>query len=618
AMGGITAAMQSKAQRLQQSRFTIALFGAFSAGKSSLANALLGERVLPVSPNPTTASINRIAPPDETYPHGTVIVRMKPSGYLLTEVNYSLRKLDLPGGSWQECLRSLDRIEGSQTTFAGQTHLVFLHAVRKGYAQMFGRLGTEFITGMEQFASYTTDESLACFVEWVELRYDCPLTRQGAILVDTPGADSINSRHTGVAFDYIKNADAILFVTYYNHAFSRADREFLLQLGRVKDALELDKMFFVINASDLAVDSQELAGVRQHVEANLLMHGVRNPQLYAISSRQALMDKLNASFPQMENSSFTEFEEALHAFTFGEMINQTELSVRLDLRRAKAALDERLQMAQESGEQKARDKAAIQAKTLLIREQLEQSLHFDQDKPGLSKELTELFYYIYQRFTFRFGELYGACFNSSTLREDVQDSKQALYAAWQELTERLSYTLSQEVLVATLRMEGFLNRKLREYEKRAIALISSSFAGYMEQADNTWTFPIPAVEENVPLTEADLRWLSRMYRNGRSFFEGGGREELRQALESKISPEVNNYLEKHRRLLEEFYVVKQAEASKKNQLQMLESLDEYALGLVSALALDTDIRGLEIKSKHLASRLFTLFEHSPDALDHSR
>ena len=37
-------AMRDKAERLRSSRFTIALFGAFSAGKSSLANALLGER----------------------------------------------------------------------------------------------------------------------------------------------------------------------------------------------------------------------------------------------------------------------------------------------------------------------------------------------------------------------------------------------------------------------------------------------------------------------------------------------------------------------------------------------------------------------------------------------
>lgn len=69
--------MLERAERLQANRFTVALFGAFSAGKSSFANALMGELVLPVSPNPTTAAINKIMPPTETHPHGTVRVVLK-------------------------------------------------------------------------------------------------------------------------------------------------------------------------------------------------------------------------------------------------------------------------------------------------------------------------------------------------------------------------------------------------------------------------------------------------------------------------------------------------------------------------------------------------------------
>lgn len=41
--------LAEKANRLGKQEFTIALFGAFSAGKSSFANAMLGEKVLPVS-----------------------------------------------------------------------------------------------------------------------------------------------------------------------------------------------------------------------------------------------------------------------------------------------------------------------------------------------------------------------------------------------------------------------------------------------------------------------------------------------------------------------------------------------------------------------------------------
>ena len=54
--------LAQKADRLENQSFTVALFGAFSAGKSSFANALIGDRLLPVSPNPTTAAINKIMP----------------------------------------------------------------------------------------------------------------------------------------------------------------------------------------------------------------------------------------------------------------------------------------------------------------------------------------------------------------------------------------------------------------------------------------------------------------------------------------------------------------------------------------------------------------------------
>ena len=57
--------LRKKAERLEGQEFTVALFGAFSAGKSSFSNALIGENILPVSPNPTTATINRIRPVSE-------------------------------------------------------------------------------------------------------------------------------------------------------------------------------------------------------------------------------------------------------------------------------------------------------------------------------------------------------------------------------------------------------------------------------------------------------------------------------------------------------------------------------------------------------------------------
>ncbi|WKB34700.1 dynamin family protein [Terrilactibacillus sp. S3-3] len=139
------------------------------------------------------------------------------------------------------------------------------------------------------------NEKIACLIESVTMYYDCPFTKQGNVLVDTPGASSIHARHTEVAFHYIKNADAdpILFLTYFNHAFSRSDREFLIQLGRVKDTFSLDKMFFVINAIDLAQTEQERKDVTAYVKAQLLTFGIRHPKLFGVSSKHALLERQN-------------------------------------------------------------------------------------------------------------------------------------------------------------------------------------------------------------------------------------------------------------------------------------------------------------------------------------
>src|SRR5699024_10638627 len=141
--------------------------------------------------------------------------------------------------------------------------------------------------------------------------YDCALTRQGITLVDTPGADSVNARHTNVAFDFIKHADAILYVTYYNHAFSRADRDFLIQLGRVKESFELDKMFFMINAADLAADDEELRMVVEYVKEQLVTYGIRFPSVFPISSKQSLQDKLDKN---PLNSKMETFETTFFSF----------------------------------------------------------------------------------------------------------------------------------------------------------------------------------------------------------------------------------------------------------------------------------------------------------------
>src|SRR5699024_7217023 len=78
--------LKEKKHRLENRQLTIALFGAFSAGKSSFSNALFGEQVLPVSPNPTTAVISRINPITDNYKHGKVVIQLKDDATLTEDL----------------------------------------------------------------------------------------------------------------------------------------------------------------------------------------------------------------------------------------------------------------------------------------------------------------------------------------------------------------------------------------------------------------------------------------------------------------------------------------------------------------------------------------------------
>src|SRR5699024_6418162 len=175
-----------------------------------------------------------------------------------------------------------------------------------------------------------------------DLYYDCALTRKGITLVDTPGADSVNARHTNVAFDYIKEADAILYVTYFNHAITSADRDFLVQLGRVKEAFELDKMFFIVNASDLAENEADLNLVLKYVEEQLLQFGIRQPKIYPVSSKKSLIEKTN-KLPL--NEEMHHFEENFYTFIEEDLASLTIQSAIWDMNRAKTTLDHFIQSA---------------------------------------------------------------------------------------------------------------------------------------------------------------------------------------------------------------------------------------------------------------------------------
>ncbi|WP_172196289.1 dynamin family protein [Saccharibacillus qingshengii] len=555
AFGSSLRAMRERESSLRGGRFTLALFGAFSAGKSSFANALLGDRYLPVSPHPTTAAINRIMAPERAEDHGRALVVMKTREELMDDLADACELLGLHNpftGRWRAEVRALtpDRIHPS-----GRAHYSFLRAADAGFDRAEPFLGTQTLADPEEFRMYAATESWACFVKRIDLYIDSEWTRQGIVLVDTPGADSVHARHTGVTFDYMKNADALVFVTYYNHAFSRADRQFLAQLGRVKGSDTVDKTFFIVNASDLADSEEECAGVTSHLEERLRGEGVLNPRIYPVSSLRALAGKQGAALPAevLPFDRFEAFERELMHFAAEELAGLAASAADREIEAARERLAGWIEEAAQ-GEQERQLRLERLGRSL-TRAQEVAGLAGEADKaPELAREIRELLFHVRQRIEFRFGDWFAESFNPSLLHAGIGDLKASFLACGRELSRMVAREAENELLATGLRIERAGQRMLEAAltDTRArLAELGTPF-DRLEQTDSA-AWETPHISE-VQLGSA-LDWASLwpLFKSPKVFFEQRGRDVVREAALATFREALQHVTEVRLAEFEEFY-----------------------------------------------------------------
>ncbi|PFG05972.1 dynamin family protein [Bacillus sp. es.034] len=534
--------LDGKRERLSNQSFTIALFGAFSAGKSSFANALLGRKVLPVSPNPTTASINRINPVSEECEHETAHVHIKTGEQLMTDINHSLSFFNRNASSLDE---AAEMIPDLSTEGSGKenVHLSFLQAFLTGYPAFKDILGSRRKVDLEEYKGYVADETKACFVESIDLYFDCDITRQGITLVDTPGADSINARHTGVAFEYIKNADAILFVTYYNHAFAKADREFLIQLGRVKDTFELDKMFFVVNAIDLASDEKEKNEVIEYVEDQLIQYGIRFPRIFGVSSLQALKESGS------HQSGMDVFKKEFQTFIQNELVSMSIESALGEWERGLKRFQQYLHSAStEKTYRQSRRKELLERKSGV--ETIIEGVSPEPLTVEMLQESRELVHYVKQRVFFRVPDFYKEAFHSGLFLQ-YHSQSQAIREGLKEFLSSIGFDLAQEMRATSLRIQQFIQKQLRDQwvalEEKIQRVEHDLLLSPLDYKNET------SIEFESAFNQKELRPFEEAFstfKNPKQFFEGGGKKVVQEKLEALLQEPADRYLTQERSRLD--------------------------------------------------------------------
>ncbi|AZK47256.1 dynamin family protein [Paenibacillus lentus] len=553
AFGSGVRELRARAAALRGGRFTVALFGAFSAGKSSFANALLGAQVLPVSPHPTTAAINRIIAPEGDMKHGQAAITFKTAEAMREDLAYSFEALQL--GAWKESnwLSEVKKLRAPDVPPSGRAHFSFLKAAALGWEQNAPRLGSCELTGLEQFAEYVSEESRACFVAGIDLYYSCPLTEQGIVIVDTPGADSIHARHTGVTFEYMKNSDALLYVTYYNHAFSRADRQFLSHLGRVKGSFALDKMFFIVNAADLAATPGELSSVVEHVEGGLRAAGIESPQIYPVSSIDALESKQNGDMTKLETSGFSWFEASFFRFISEDLAGLAVNAARHELQQFMTRAEQWGRTLAKSEEEREQLKAQLASDRKRFMEKLGELASNDKTVE-IAQETEELLFHVRRRLQYLAGDLYHEYFHPSLLQDDRGDMKRKFAASLKGWMAQVSLELEREVQATSLRLEKKCEELLASEARAWLVKLQQEIQvvpGLSIYANSVWSIPSIQEEGLEDGLKAASYW--SYFRNPKSFFEGGGKQRLRDVLEEPLSASVKEAVQRCKNQLIQFY-----------------------------------------------------------------
>lgn len=247
--------LERVAHGLETDSFTMAVLGQFKRGKSTLVNAILGESLLPTAVLPLTSVI-------------TVITH---SSTTSVRVVYQNRDVVL--------------------------------------------------TGKNALADYVTEKGNPKNikkVERVEISLPSDFLSRGITLVDTPGIGSVYHHNTDIAYQFLPEVDAALFVISADPPISDAECKFLEE--SVKYA---SKFFFVLNKTDYleTKDVKELLDFSKSVILQKTGNAYADTPILPLSAKRALEAKAKNDMKGLERSGLLGLEAEVERFVVSEKGN---------------------------------------------------------------------------------------------------------------------------------------------------------------------------------------------------------------------------------------------------------------------------------------------------------
>ncbi len=238
-------------ERLKKGRFHLAILGQFKRGKSTLLNAILGEKILPTGVVPLTAI-------------PTFIKKGK---------NYHIKI------SFQDSGKE-KKIEISNSE--------------------------KMIEVLSQYVTEEKNPRNKLRVNEVEISIpNSPILNEGVVLIDTPGIGSTHKHNTEATLNFLPQCDAALFVLSPDPPITEVEMEFLKNVkGRLK------KLILILNKKDY-LEEEELEKLISFLIHTIEKNLEEKFEVFSVSAKNGLRGKLEKNGNLIEKSGLKKLEHFL-------------------------------------------------------------------------------------------------------------------------------------------------------------------------------------------------------------------------------------------------------------------------------------------------------------------
>ncbi len=272
-------------KRAVNDSFKILIMGKFSAGKSTMINALLGEPILPSSPVPTTA--------------------------IITVIRYSEEKKavvhPIPG-KWKG-------VEGKYK--GGDSQFEVPASELRDFLKIDHRNKNVFGEGVV----YKEGDVIYSPFDKMEIYWPLEILKDGVEIIDSPGLDDPTA-HDKITKDYISNADAIIYCMSSIAAYTEKDAE---EIKKIRLQGYKCPMYGITYYDFIRSNGQEAEEeLKEYIDLNLSALSELSTDKYKkllgtdgifyLSSLEALHAKNPYDREKHVDSGYAEFEQYLENF----------------------------------------------------------------------------------------------------------------------------------------------------------------------------------------------------------------------------------------------------------------------------------------------------------------